>query len=118
MTGWLGYGEYHMCDQDQSGPDAMKPRMIPVDLLIEYLHACAPVVTRVSDQIRPHDPLSTAVMPLVAAVTVLKQSVRRYRRHGTWDGTPVFLTATAPAPPRPPQDGPPLLPPWAAEYLR
>jgi hypothetical protein len=71
--------------------------MIPVDLLLAYLHACAPVVARVSDQIRPHDPLSTAVMPLVAALTVLERSVRRYRRHGTWDGTPVFLTAGTPA---------------------
>jgi hypothetical protein len=76
--------------------------MIPVALLLEYLHACAPVVARVSDQIRPHDPLSTAVMPLVAAVTVLERAVRQYRRHGTWAGTPVFLTAQAPSDPRKP----------------
>lgn len=74
----------------------MTPRMIPVDLLLEYLHACAPVVARVSDRICPHDPLSTAVMTLVAALTVLERSVRHYQRHGKWAGTPVFLTAGTP----------------------
>ena len=79
----------------------MTTRTLSIDLLLEYLNACQPVVTRVSDEIRPHDPLSTAVMPLVAAITVLERSVRRYRRRGTWAGTPVFLTAQPPNPRKP-----------------
>jgi hypothetical protein len=47
----------------------MTPHTIPVDLLLEYLNACQPVVARVSDRICPHDPLSTAVVPLVACVS-------------------------------------------------
>ncbi len=74
----------------------MTARTIPVDLLLEYLRACQPMVARVSDRIRPHDPLSTAVMPLLAAFTVLERSLRQYRRQGTWTGTPVFLTAGTP----------------------
>ena len=96
--------------------------MIPIDLLLEYLHACAPVVARVSDRILPQDPLSTAVMPLVAALTVLELRLRHYQRTGRWGGVPPFLTT---------RKGPPLdraqriaphnvlmlVPRWAARSL-
>ncbi len=32
-------------------------------------------------------------MPLVAAITVLEQSVRNYQRAGHWEGVPPFLAA-------------------------
>ncbi len=79
----------------------MTTRTIPIELLLEYLKACQPVVARVSDRIRPHDPLSTAVMPLVAAFTLLEQAVRQYQRQGKWAGTPVFLTTQMANPRKP-----------------
>ncbi len=74
------------------------PDTIPIALILEYLKACSPVTSRVSGQIRLDDPLSKAVVPLVAAVTVLEQSVRTYRRSGHWDGVPTFLAAMAAEP--------------------
>lgn len=76
-------------------PRRPSKRSIPVQLVLTYLRACEPLLGRVSDRVRPRDPLSNAVMPLFGAFRTLQHQLRRYARSGSWNGVPPYLAREA-----------------------